>query len=146
LALAYFIDSVRRVVFIRGWGIVSDGQIREGTRVMLGDPRYDPSYARLADFRDVTQWTVHGESVRESGSAMSKESPARRATVVNDGLAFGLARMSQLSSDSPSDLSLVCRDLPSALAWLGLAPTTSWPADPPDYVTSHDTNSAGNST
>jgi len=119
VALTYSIDSVRRVVFIRGSGVVSSGQLRQCTQVLLSDPRFDPVYGRLADFREVTQWAVVGGSVREAGDTL-----ARRATIVTGELAFGLGRMSQLSADSPPDLSLVCRDLPSALAWLGLDPTS----------------------
>lgn len=134
MPLSYLIDVPRRVIFIRGWGVFSDGELRQAARALLSDPRFDSDHARLMDFRSVTQFGIGADSIRQAGLQLSRDSSARRALVVTGELAYGLARMSQLGADSPADVSLVCHDLESALAWLNLPPTLAWPSDPPDRV------------
>jgi hypothetical protein len=59
---------------------------------------------------------------------------ARRAFVVASDEAFGLSRMFQMLVDADPDSFIVVRDMPEALAFLGLDATFTWPAGPPDAI------------
>ena len=131
---SYLIDPALHAVFMRGWGEVSDPELMGTLRALLADPRFDPTYGRILDLREVTTFAASGASIRHASAVMAEASPARRAIVVGSTVGYGLGRMSQLSADSPPEQSLLCRDLESAMTWLGLPHTTTWPSGPPDHA------------
>jgi len=131
---SYVIDSERRTVFIRAWGVLTDAEMRAHVEALRSDSRFDSTYGRISDFREVTTFALSAVVIGEVARALSSDSPVRRATIVAGDLAYGLARMSQLTVDAPPELSNLFRDLAPAMVWVGLPVTAEWPAGSPHFV------------
>ena len=129
---SYLIDVPRGIVFTRGSGVLTDEQIAAHAEALRGDARFDPGFRQIVDFRELTDIRVTGAGVRNVARQNPFRRDARRAFVVNSEEAFGLTRMFASYTDSSGDRFAIFRALEPALEWIGLEPTTPWPAQPPD--------------
>lgn len=125
----YRIDSERRVIFIRAWGVLHDHEVTATGRALRDSPRFDPAYTRLENLTEVTDFRVSTELVQSVARMHEKAPPPRRAFVVGSDLGFGMIRMLELYADASPTTFLVCRELSEGLRWVGLSPTDRWPAD-----------------
>ena len=117
----YVIDQTRSIVLSRAWGILKDSELLAHARALAADPRFAPHLNQLSDFLEVTEFQVSTAVVREMVTLSPFGAGARRALVVGADVGFGLARMFQIMRDPSPDEIQVCRDLDSALQWLGVA-------------------------
>ena len=104
----------------RGEGTLSDDDLRGHQAAVRADPKFDPGFRQLWDFRAVSEVAVSTDCVRDLSRTSSFAEGSRRALVVHSDLQFGLARMFQTLTEHTPHVVGVFRDLDEARAWLGL--------------------------
>jgi len=108
------------MVFTTGSGVLTDEDCFGHVRTLSTDPDFKPSMDQLADLTHVTEVRLTASGIHRMADRNPFGEGSRRAFVVTDDVAFGMARMYQiLTSDHAHDLT-VFRDLAEARAWLGL--------------------------
>ena len=132
---SYLIDETQQIVFSRAWGEVTNLDLVDHARTLRADPRFGPYFRQIVDFSDVTHVHVTSEGVRLLVHINPFERAARRAFVVASDVAFGMARMYQITLDPEPESLHICRNLGEGFVWLGLDPATPWPARTPDHLT-----------
>jgi hypothetical protein len=129
---SYLIDVASGIVYTRGWGVLTDAEIAAHAETLRADPRFDPGFRQIVDFRELNDIRVSGAGVREVARHNPFRRDARRAFVVTTDEAFGLTRMFGMFTDSSGDEFRIFRAVEPAFEWIGLDPKTRWPAQPPD--------------
>jgi len=129
---SYLIDTTRGIVFSRSWGEVTDEQVSAHAQTLGADPRFDPGFKQIVDFRELTDIRVTSGGVRDVARLNPFKRDARRAFVVASGEAFGLTRMFGFFTDASNDQFAIFHAMEPAFEWIGLAPDTPWPTEPPD--------------
>jgi hypothetical protein len=132
MPVSYRIDVEGGVVYSRGWGVLTDEEIAAHAQTLRVDPRFDPGFRQIVDFRELTDIRVSGAGVREVARYNPFRRDARRAFVVASDEAFGLTRMFGMFTDSNAETFTIVRTLEAAFEAIGLPPTTPWPTRPPD--------------
>lgn len=129
---SYTIDQQHRVVFSRGWGTLAEGELTAHSSALRADPRFEPGFHQIVDLRDVETFNITPVGVRTQTeiTPFSKQTP--RAFVVASDVAYGMARMYTSSVGGESSSIHIYRDMRDALVWVGLDPSTEWPAGPAD--------------
>ena len=116
---AYTIDPSRSLVLSRGWGLLTDADLREHYRRLLADADFDPSFCQLIDLYDVDSYKVSTEMVREMAIMRVFRPGTRRAFVVDKELLDDMTRLMETYSELPKDGEVaVFRDLADAERWL----------------------------
>jgi len=121
MPFAFTIDTSRRLVLSRGWGVLNDRELVAHVRALAQDPRFRPDLHQLCDFIDVTDVRVTAAGVREMTGLKPFGAGARRAFAVSSDVAYGMARMYQIMREDAPDEVEVFRDIDAALEWLGVA-------------------------
>jgi hypothetical protein len=129
---SYLIDVPNGVVYSKKWGVLTDEQVAAYTKALWADPRFDPEFRQIVDFRQLTEIRVSGAAVREIARDNAFRRDARRAFIVASDEAFGLTRMFGMFTDSKAETFGIVRTLEAAFEWIGMEPTASWPTQPPD--------------
>jgi hypothetical protein len=121
----YKIDKERRVVLSSGSGTLTIADAKAHQQRLANDLDFDPSFSQIADFTQFTQFDLSSEDIRQMAE-MSLFSPdSRRAFIVPNDFAFGLARMFEILRDLAGEKGIrVCRSLEEALDWV-LSKSTS---------------------
>ncbi|MBI1176096.1 hypothetical protein GC207_01510 [bacterium] len=123
---SYTILADARFVYSRAWGVLTDEELLEHAEALRRDPRFEPSFAQLADSREMTDLAVSPPGVRDLALRNPFGKGAKRALVARSPLAFGMARMFELVSHNSADEIKVVRDLAEAKAWLGERAPSNW--------------------
>ena len=110
---SYLIDVQRRIVFSRGWGVLTDDEIMSHASTLREDPRFEPTFCQVIDFGDVRELKVTTPGVRSVAQRNPFRPDSRRAVVAPSDEAFGLGALGP------------------ALEWIGLDPSTEWPTETP---------------
>jgi hypothetical protein len=120
----YHIDVARGMVFSRGFGVVTDDELREHARTLKRDPQFQPSFRQFIDFSGVTSVEVTAQGV---ASILGKANPfppdAIRSIFAPSEAAFGLARLFEMRHGASA--MLVTRSREQAERHVGLAPGES---------------------
>jgi hypothetical protein len=114
----YKIDKERRLVLSSGSGILNLDEALSHFERLLADPEFDPTYSQLMDFSQVERFDFTAVDVQQMAlrKIFSKES--RRAILVPNDLAFGLARMYEILRENGGEHGVrVFRNLEAALEW-----------------------------
>jgi len=131
---SYLIDGERRIVFSRGWGVLTDDEILSHAKTLRADPRFDPGFRQLLDFLGVSEILVTSAGI----STLARHNPfrrdSRRAVIVPTDEAFGLTRMFSLYTDADPSQFGIFRTTGPALEWIGLDPASVWPERAPDAI------------
>ena len=114
----FTIEPERRLVRSRGWGSLTDADLRQTQRELREAPEFGADFRQLYDFSEVTDLRVTGEGLRDLARHSPFARDARRAIVVASDAAYGMVRMYQLSSDRDSEHVRIFRDLAGAIRWL----------------------------
>jgi hypothetical protein len=117
---SYEIDTKRKLVVCRAWGVLSNGDLREHYRRLAADPNFDPSHAQIGDLREVTDFTVDSAMIESAARMPVFAAHSKRAFVAPRGVAFGLARMFAAHSAADGQNLEVFSNLEDAEAWLGV--------------------------
>jgi hypothetical protein len=125
MPLAVHVDDERRVIFVRGEGIVTDRDLLEYVQEYLSDPelrRYHELFdLREADLQDLTYGGL--SSVASAAAATdSGEDPVKIAILVSQVLGLGLSRMYQTLREVKGGqrLTRVFQDRLECMEWLEL--------------------------
>jgi hypothetical protein len=117
---SFRIDTEHRIVFSRGWGVLSDEDLIEHQRLLAADPDFRPDLSQLANAREVTDVRATAQGVHQMIAGNPFGKGARRAFVTANDTIYGLARMFELGRVDPRDECRVFRDMDEARAWRGL--------------------------
>jgi hypothetical protein len=86
----------------------------------MDDPSFDPTFAQLADMREVTNVDVSTQTVRELATMHIFAPESRRALVVASGLQLGIGRMTTSFADEGDQQLALFRTVAEAERWLGI--------------------------
>lgn len=116
----YHIDPARRLVVSTFMGNVSDAEVEKVIAAMASDPAFDPRFNNLVDARAVTDLAITTPAIRQSAERELFAESSRRAFVVSDDAAYGVARMFQSLDVHGGERVGIFRDLAEAERWLGV--------------------------
>ena len=129
---SYLIDVPRRIVFSRGWGVVTNEEVLTHARALREDPRFEPGFRQLIDFRDIDRFALTSAGVQDMAQRNPFRLDARRAFVVSQEEVFGMIRMYWSYAEADPNQFRVFRAIGPGLEWIGLNATEPWPATQPD--------------
>jgi hypothetical protein len=81
MGMSYTIDPERRLVHVRGRGVLSTDDHHELTSRLLADPRFDPTYQSLGDFSEVTDVLVDTMALAHTAAVPMFDAGTRHAIV-----------------------------------------------------------------
>ena len=115
----YKIDKERRLVLSSGSGTLTLADARAHQEKLSKDPDFDPSFSQIADFSQFTHFDLSSDDIRLMAERSVFSPQSRRAIIVPNDFAFGLARMFQILRDLAGEKGIhVCRSLEEALDWV----------------------------
>jgi hypothetical protein len=117
IVTVYSVDHARRIIRIKYTGDLADCVLRGMYDSLVADVAYQSGYGVLVDCTQVSDVTLTGASTSEIARRAARDSN-RMAIVAADPVAFGMARMYQIVTDSRNERVEVFRDAASAEAWL----------------------------
>jgi hypothetical protein len=120
MALTYTIDHTRRLVRVRGSGVITTSDVQESSRRLRADSEFNGDYDCLTDFTEVTGSTVDQAAATTTASTRLYNPGSRRAIVAPSTLMYGLSRAYATQADPDGDHVRVFRELTEAEAWLEL--------------------------
>ena len=116
---SYKIDKERRLVMSSASGVFSMADARSHTEKLSKDPDFDPSFSQIADFTQVTRIELSPDDVRILAQRSLFSPNSRRAFIVPNELAYGLARMFEILRELAGEKGIgVFRTLEEALDWV----------------------------
>lgn len=124
----YRIDPKGRVVYSRGWGLLSDEDLIRYQERLNADPDFRPHYSQLVDLSGVEALELSSEGVRMSAAAEIWSPEARRAFVAPMDAAYGMVRMHEAFTGGENPNVRIFRCIAEARAWLQ---TTMEPGEDP---------------
>lgn len=137
----YSIDGVRKVVLSGSKPPLTRAELLAHVNGLPKDPRFDPSFRQIIDFRGVTTKALLAAEMKTIAALNPFLPTTRRAAVVDSVLIYGLVRMYQGLTGADAEQMRLFADMAEACEWLGLDPDTPWP-DPPDVVFTIDADPA----
>lgn len=103
MPVSYTIDPSRRVIWVAFFGDVTARDFHRYFALLETDPQYDPSFARVIDWRDIrvlpSASDIEDLTHLILVSAARGARPGRRALLVHPGAQFGVGRMLQINLD-----------------------------------------------
>jgi hypothetical protein len=118
---AYVIDSSRRLVLSRSWGVVTGEDVLTLIQATVTDPHFHPDFSQLVDMRAVTEVEVTTDFVRLFVAKSNFGAGSRRALVAGSDVVYGMARIYGTLLDGRPGEFRIFRDLQPALEWLGFS-------------------------
>jgi hypothetical protein len=103
-------------------GVLTGAEMIAHAEALARDPVFAPSFAQLADFRAVTQFSARGPEMRRLAAANPFATNARRVGLVGSDVSYGMLRMYQMMTDTEESGTLVTRDEAEAWAHIGRRP------------------------
>lgn len=121
MPISHRVDPERRLVVCTMHGVLADDDLARSPSSLLSDPAFDPAFDLVVDARGVTALEITSSAVRRAAQTDAFSERARRAIIVADDAAYGLARMFHSILMAEPHSVLITRDHDEALRWLGLA-------------------------
>ena len=116
----YSIDTERKLVISRAWGVMTSADVREHRRALRSDPLFDRSYRELVDMSGITEDLVDLGAKQEMSQDQLFAPGVRRAWVAPDDYPFAMARMYATAAEKRGQAIGVFRSRKEAEEWLGL--------------------------
>ncbi len=115
----YKIDKENRLVMTTGSGTLTMAEAIAHQEKLQRDPEFEPTYAQLIDFSHVTKIELNAEDVHRLAQESIFSPTSRRAILVANDTAYGLARMFEILRETAGDTGIeVYRNLDEALDWV----------------------------
>jgi hypothetical protein len=119
MPFSYKIDKERKLVMSTGYGVFTPDDALAHQERLRKDPDFDPSFCQLMDFTHVTKLDLRAEDVRRLAQASIFAHDSRRAILVTNDTAFGLARMFEILRATLGEKGIQAfRNLDDALDWV----------------------------
>jgi predicted phosphoribosyltransferase len=119
MPVTYKIDKQQRLISSNAYGVVTREEILEHQRKLAADPDFSPTFSQIADFTRTTKLEIKAADVQVFAARNIFAPTVRRAIVVTDGEAFGLARMFEILRDAKGEQgNRVFIKLEDALKWI----------------------------
>ena len=116
----YSIDSERKLVISRAWGVMTSADVREHRRALRSDPSFDRTYRELVDMSGITEDLVDLGAKQEISQDQLFVPGVRRAWVAPADYPFAMARMYAKAAEKQGQVIGVFRTRKEAEEWLGL--------------------------
>jgi hypothetical protein len=123
---SYSILSESKFVYSCAWGVLTDEELVAHAKALKVDPRFEPTFAQLADFTEVSDVKVTSACIQEMTLLNPFGAGARRVLIAPTPILYGLARMYELTKMKSDDEVMVVRDVAEALKWLGDRAPGNW--------------------
>jgi hypothetical protein len=120
MPITHTIDAERRLVRSRVWGVVTEIEARASTAALTDDPSFDPTFAQLADIREVSRVDVSASTIRDLAVMRLFDPQARRALVVKSDLQRGIGHMTTAYADLGNQQIVMFDNMADAETWLGI--------------------------
>ena len=122
----YKIEKQRRLVVTFGTGPLTKEDVFGHMDRLSSDPKFDPDFCQLMDFRQITNVQFGPEEVRQFAQRNIYSPRARRSILVKDDLQYGLARMFEIHRELRGETGIrVFRTLDEATDWIQLGEAAS---------------------
>ena len=121
MPIVHTIDPERRVVQSRLWDVVTETDAWGSAAALMNDPSFDPTFAQLADMREMKQVEVDQNTVRELAVMRIFAPESKRALVVASDLQYGIGRMTTSYAEAGDQQIAIFRTVAEAERWLGIA-------------------------
>jgi hypothetical protein len=119
MPFSYKIDKERKLVMSTGYGVFTLADALAHQEKLRKDPDFDPSFCQLTDLTHVTKLDLRAEDVRRLAQASIFAHDSRRAILVTNDTAFGLARMFEILRSTFGEKGIQAfRNLDDALDWV----------------------------
>jgi hypothetical protein len=118
--MRYLLDPERRLVRVRGWGVISTADLQDFTSRLMADPRFDGDYRSLTDLSEATGVSVDDTEFKATAWIPLYDAGARRAIVAPSDLMYGIGRTYAAHAERVGETVRVFRALEEAEAWLEL--------------------------
>jgi hypothetical protein len=119
MPVRYWIDKERRLVMSTAYGAVTGKDLLDHQQSLLADPDFGRTYSHLADSTRMTKLDFTAADVQVCAAKSIFDPTTRRAIVVADSAAFGLARMFEILRDSKGESGIrVVRTVEDGFAWI----------------------------
>src|SRR5262245_27624484 len=118
MPVRWIIDEPRRVVFLRCTGTLTEQELVESSRALLGNPAVN-GFNRLLNLSDVTEFRIASDGIRRLADLGKVLPITKRAIVAPTAISFGLARMFTQNMLLSEQTTAVFSDVPSALEFIG---------------------------
>jgi len=118
MSMSYIIHAGRRVVVMRGAGVLTAEEIYDAREKIRTDRTFDPSYAQLFDLRDVAQVDISLPAMARLAASAVFSPGVRRAFVCTDDIQYQMAETYSALSEPHEQVIHVFREMNVAEAWL----------------------------
>jgi hypothetical protein len=118
MPVEYRVDKDLRTVFSRGFGVLTDADLRGHREDLRGDPNLDRTYKQLFDLSEVSRFEVSLETLKDIAESAFWSEASRRVFVAPQDVVFGSVRFFQ--AHDVAETVMVVRDADEARRWLDL--------------------------
>jgi hypothetical protein len=119
MPFGYKIDKEHKLVMSTYYGVVTRENILTHQQRLVADPDFSRTFSQLADFTRMTKLEINAADIASFATKTIFAPEARRAIVVPDDEAFGLARMFEILRDSKGESGVrVFRSMEEGFNWI----------------------------
>lgn len=122
MPVSYQLESARRLVRSRAWGVLTDAEIEAHYARLVQDPGFEPNFRQLCDMTEVTRIDATAEMLRRLAQRAIFSPGTQRAFVAVQDAHYGLTRMFQVFCELEGTRVEIFREIADADAWLDPAP------------------------
>jgi hypothetical protein len=128
MPVCYKIDKDRRLVITTGYGVVTRQDIEDHQRSLWTDPDFSCTFSQLADFSRMARTELNAVDMHSFAKRNVFASNARRAVIVPNDVAFGLARLFEILRGSKGENGIrVFRTVEEGFVWIFSDPAVKSP-------------------
>jgi hypothetical protein len=103
MPVGYKIDKEHKLVMSTAYGAVTREDVLFHQQRLAADPDFNPTFSQLADFTRMAKFEISAADIASFAAKTLFAPQARRAIIVPDVEAFGLARMFEILRDAKGD-------------------------------------------
>jgi hypothetical protein len=119
MPVGYKIDKEHKLVMSTAYGVVTREDILFHQQRLLADADFSRNFSQLADFTRMAKLEVNATDIASFAAKTVFAPESRRAIIVPDDEAFGLARMFEILRDAKGDDGIrVFRSVEEGFDWI----------------------------
>jgi len=119
MPVGYKIDKEHKLVMSTAYGVVTREDILFHQQKLEADPDFRRTFSQLADFTRMAKLEINATDIASFAAKTIFAPESRRAIIVPDDEAFGLARMFEILRDSKGESGVrVFRSVEEGFDWI----------------------------